>query len=244
MDQSYIQLQVKEVKCAFGDVHINYPYFHAPAFQQVSLKTACQTPGFACFLIHPPRRELKMEGRKGERGIKEQEITQTPADVKRAKGGGGHTRPRRETAPVRLKRGSQQGGGRSLHEDLFQISLCVSRVSCNKLLTTATLWDLQLVCGSYPLTPYLIDSKSLSYTISASDAYGTGSWTQSHTHAPEQMPCILMQAPICARKLVNHLYTGRKSLFVVSANSLLPRIDRPRWFDDALRSPWTQTLNV
>lgn len=131
-------------------------------------------------------------------------------------------------------------GGRSLHEDLFQICVCVSRVSCNKLLTTATLCDLQLVCGSYPLTPYLIDSKSLSYAISASDAYGTGSWTQSHTHAPEQMPCTLMQA----RKLVNHLYTGRKSLFVVSANSLLPRIDRPRWFDDALRSPWTQTLNV
>lgn len=125
MGQSYIRLQVKEVKCAFGDVHINYPYFHVPAFQQVSLKTACQTPGFACFLIHPPRRELKMEGRKGERGIKEQEITQTPAGVKRAKGGGGHPRPRRETAPVRLKRGSQQGGGRSLHEDLFQISVCV-----------------------------------------------------------------------------------------------------------------------
>lgn len=61
-----------------------------------------------------------MEGRKGERGIKEQEITQTPAGVKRAKGGGGDRRPRRETGVVSLP-------------------VRESHVSCNKLLTTATL---------------------------------------------------------------------------------------------------------
>lgn len=91
------------------EMYANYAYFHVPTFEQGLVKTVCQTPGFACFLIHPPCQELKMEGRKGERGIKEQEITQTPAGVKRAKGGGGDRRTRRETAPVRLKCGSQRG---------------------------------------------------------------------------------------------------------------------------------------
>lgn len=48
---------------------------------------------------------------------------------------------------VRPKRGSPQGVS-----SLTSASHPCVWESCHKLLTTATLWDLQLVCGSHPLT--------------------------------------------------------------------------------------------
>lgn len=88
-----------------------------------------------------------MEGWKRERGIKERDITGTVVGLKRAKGGGGGRRPQRETAPVRPKCGSPQGVS-----SLTSASHPCAHEPCNKLLTTVTLGDLQLVCGSYPLT--------------------------------------------------------------------------------------------
>lgn len=176
--------------------------------------------GLCSFFISSLRQELKMEGRKGERGIKEQEITQTPAGVKRAKGGGGDRRPRRETGVVSLP-------------------VRESHVSCNKLLTTATLWVLQLVCGSYPLTPYLINSKSFSF---GSNLCLRRIWLWVLNSESHSFPWTDVLHPDASTHLC--VDTGNSSLYwrkssLVSANSLLPRIYRPWWWGDALWSPWT-----
>lgn len=88
----------------------------------------------------------------------------------------------RESILVRLKCESQQGVSSSRYET-FVCLLCVClSVSCYKLVTTARLWDLQLVCGPYPLTPYLTHSKTLSNAAFNFNAYDTRSLTKTQTH--------------------------------------------------------------
>lgn len=70
-----------------------YTCFHMHAFKYVSVMIACQTEGFACFLIYMPLSKAQ-DGRieKWERDQTVCEITQTQAGLKRAKGGGGDRR--------------------------------------------------------------------------------------------------------------------------------------------------------
>lgn len=113
-----------------------------------------QSKGFAFVLIYMPTSKAQDGGMESGKEIKERERSHRRRQARRElKVEEELEGPQRETVPLRLKCESQQGH--------LIIEICVASVrlcafSCHEVLTSARLWDLQLVCGPYPLTPCLI----------------------------------------------------------------------------------------
>jgi len=137
-------LSLRMCVCVGETVHSVHLCLHMRVFKWVPVMITHQSEGFAFFffwfIFLSKAQDGEMEsGREIKECDRSHRHRRARCELKVEEEIEG---PQRETAPFRLKCESQQGTSSSW--SVWHLCVCV------------WLWDLQLVCGPYSLTPYLI----------------------------------------------------------------------------------------